>query len=112
MSQLFNNLFRRQRLPRQRSRRAKLWLEHLESRIVLDARLSIFVDSEQIEIPANIGVDDDGQALSQVRTLSDNGTLVVAPIDDAIALAASGTYAGRPSRFTPPSPPGKRKRRV
>ena len=67
MSQLFNNVFRRQRLQRKSSRRAKLWLEHLESRIVLDARLSIFVDSEQIEIPANIGVDDDGRRKFKAR---------------------------------------------
>lgn len=43
------------------------------------ARLVVYIDGEEVEIPANIGVDGDGDRLSQVTTSAD-GVLEVAPI--------------------------------
>ena len=69
---------RTQLIPEQR------FIESLESRTLLtgvdciQANLAIFVDSQSIEIPANIGVEN-GTQLSQIHTDAD-GRLSVAPI--------------------------------
>jgi VCBS repeat-containing protein len=60
-------------------------LENLERRQMLDGtsfdvRLSVYVDSEFVSIPTGIGVDAQGNKLSQVHTLDDDGTLSIAPI--------------------------------
>lgn len=45
-----------------------------------EARLSIFVDSQKVDIPTNIGVSSGGAFLAQVHTAADDGTLTVEPI--------------------------------
>ena len=62
-----------------RRRWGKLATELLESRIVLDADVSlfIFVDSEQVEIPADIGVDSGGSRIAQITTTDGDGTIRV-----------------------------------
>lgn len=59
----------------------RLCIESLETRLVLtSAQLSIFVDSVRQDIPAEIGVDANGNNLSQVRTVDANGLLDINPI--------------------------------
>jgi len=60
-------------------RLSNIAIESLETRIVLatDVTLNIFVDSEQVLIPADIGVDGSGNAISQVTTTNDNGAIQV-----------------------------------
>ena len=49
----------------------------------LTASLAVYVDGQQVALPANIGVDSGGTAISQVRTLGGtNGTLEIGPIGD------------------------------
>jgi VCBS repeat-containing protein len=45
-----------------------------------EARLSIWVDSAEVTVPASIGVNSSGTNLSQVHTDGSDGTLVVEPI--------------------------------
>ncbi len=49
---------------------------------MLEARLTIYVESEAVAIPANVGVSSAGTPLSQVRSLGTDGSLIVAPISD------------------------------
>ena len=67
------------RKKNQRRRWSKLATEMLESRIVLNADVSlfVFVESEQVEIPVDIGVDSGGNALAQITTTDDSGTIRV-----------------------------------
>jgi len=60
-------------------RLSNIAIESLETRIVLatDVTLNIFVDSEQVLIPADIGVDGSGNAISKVTTTNDNGAIQV-----------------------------------
>lgn len=60
-------------------RLSNIAIESLETRIVLatDVTLNIFVDSEQVLIPVNIGIDGSGNAISQITTISDDGAIQV-----------------------------------
>ncbi|MCP4191097.1 MAG: tandem-95 repeat protein [Planctomycetaceae bacterium] len=57
----------------------QLWT--LSEQTTQSASLTIFVDGQQLEIPANIGVAADGSLLSQTRTDA-NGDLIISPIAD------------------------------
>ncbi len=71
---------KRRKLSNSNYRRLSMFAtEVLETRIVLDAdvTLSVFVDSDQVDIPVDIGVDSGGQAISQVTSQDANGSLRV-----------------------------------
>ncbi|MCG8651967.1 MAG: peptidylprolyl isomerase [Pirellulales bacterium] len=71
----------RRKNKRRKTRSRRLLLESLTSRQVLTGpfELTIFVDSEEVSIPANIGVDSSGGSLSPIRTDA-SGNPIISPI--------------------------------
>lgn len=69
-----------------------LRVEPLEQRQMLSvapiqAHLEIFIDGEEIDIPADIGVDSSSN-ISTIYTVDGDGTLEIAPVDDGALLEA------------------------
>ena len=60
---------------------------------MLEARLTIYVDSQAVNIPGGIGLSESGTPLSQIRSLGSDGTLVLSPIaDEPLANVTLGEF--------------------